>query len=136
MTSRVEEYLFKPIILLHFHPFRYSLLTMELGDNPSLHKADQWRRLLEIAPIILWDAWKTDDDSIPNSPPGPIPSNSSRTIQQSRDRYSLYTAALLLRVAVQMLGTRQVLFSTVIRRRTGARLASSMVMQAREQQKC
>ncbi|EPQ59179.1 hypothetical protein GLOTRDRAFT_54945, partial [Gloeophyllum trabeum ATCC 11539] len=76
-------------------PSHVTRLPKNLGENQSLKKADEWRRLLHITPVLLWWAWKDGADEIPNSEP-PLPSNTKSKPTHSRNRRSLYSAILKL----------------------------------------
>lgn len=78
-----------------------------MGSNQSLKKADEWRRLLTITPILLWWSWKNDDDEILNVPP-PIPPNATQIPEHSRNPSLIYSAVLLLCVAVRILASREI----------------------------
>jgi len=79
----------------------------KLGENQSLKKADEWRRLLTIMPVLLWYAWHNCDGKIPDSAP-PIVPNEKITKRHSQNRKKLYEAALLLCAAVRLLATRTI----------------------------
>ena len=53
-----------------------------MGENQSLKKADEWRRLLTITPVLLWWCWKGENDEIPDAAP-PISSNEKITMTHS-----------------------------------------------------
>lgn len=78
-----------------------------MGENQSLKKADEWRRLLTITPILLWYAWRDENDMIPDSAP-PVSPNETIKTTHSRNRRRLYSAALLLCVGVRLLATRTI----------------------------
>ncbi|KZT25039.1 hypothetical protein NEOLEDRAFT_1156520 [Neolentinus lepideus HHB14362 ss-1] len=65
-------------------PSHVTRLPKNLGENQSLKKADEWRRLLHITPILLWWTWKDSSDQIPNRAP-PLPSNVKRKPTHSRN---------------------------------------------------
>lgn len=87
----------------------------KLGENQSLKKADEWRRLLTITPVLLWFAWQDRDGKIPDSAP-PLAPNEKITKTHSRNRRKLYEVALLLCAAVRLLATRTI---TLRQARTG-----------------
>lgn len=78
-----------------------------MGENQSLKKADEWRRLLTVAPIVLWYCWREDDDHIPDTE-YPLSGNESVKTTHSRRRKSLYDAILLLCSAVRLLATKTI----------------------------
>lgn len=79
----------------------------QLGENQSLKKADEWRRLLVVTPVILWFSWKDDNGKIPDSEP-PVSANENITTTHSRNRKSLYDVILLLCVGVRKLSTKRI----------------------------
>lgn len=83
------------------------ILLVQLGENQSLKKADEWRRLLTVTPVVLWYAWRDADDSIPDTEPAVSP-NENITTTHSRKRLSLYSPILFLCVSVRLLATKQV----------------------------
>lgn len=83
------------------------MFVSQLGENQSLKKADEWRRLLVVTPIVLWFAWKGDNGEIPDSEP-PVSSNEKITTSHSRNRKALYDVILLLCVGVRMLSTKKI----------------------------
>jgi hypothetical protein len=72
-----------------------------------LKKADEWRRLLTVTPVILWYTWKGDDDEIPDTEPG-VSANEKIATTHSRKRKSLYDAILLLCAAIRLLSTKNI----------------------------
>jgi hypothetical protein len=78
----------------------------QLGENQSLKKADEWRRLLTITPVILWWAWRDANDEIPDTEP-PLPPNTVAP-DFSRNRRSLYQAILFLCTGVRILASRTI----------------------------
>ena len=76
--------------------------------NQSLKKADEWRRLLTVAPIVLWWAWKNEhDDDIPDTEPDVL-ANEVISTKHSRKRKSLYDVILLLCAGVRLLSTKTI----------------------------
>ncbi|KZT29817.1 hypothetical protein NEOLEDRAFT_1055472 [Neolentinus lepideus HHB14362 ss-1] len=96
-------------------------LASSLGENQSLKKADEWRRLLHITPVLLWWSWKDSSDKIPDTEP-PLPSNIRRKPTHSRNRRSLYSAVLKLCAAVRIFASRTISMSQ-------ARLAQDFLVQ-------
>ncbi|KAF9060780.1 hypothetical protein BDP27DRAFT_1385475 [Rhodocollybia butyracea] len=91
-------------------PTHITRLPKNLGQKQSLKKADKWRRLLTVTPIILWCAWRNPNDTIPDTEP-PVLSNEQIKTTHSRRRLSLYNAVLYLCVAVQLLSTKKISMS-------------------------
>ena len=89
------------------HPL-YLFLTriLELGENQSLKKAEQWRHLSIVSPVGLWVAWRNPWDIIPDEEL-PLPPNAKFTGKHSHNPAQLYDAALLLDVAASVLGSRE-----------------------------
>lgn len=81
--------------------------VFKLGENQSLKKADKWRRLLSIIPVLLWWSWKDDDNQIPDSTP-PLPPNPKAIPEHSRNYLSLYNAILLLCAGIRILASRTI----------------------------
>ncbi|KAL6308961.1 hypothetical protein BKA93DRAFT_821803 [Sparassis latifolia] len=86
------------------------LPALQLGENQSLKKADEWRRLLTITPVLLWVCWKDEHDRIPNIEPT-IPPNAKTRPTHSRNCKALYFAILLLCAGVCMLVSRKISMS-------------------------
>ncbi|KAE9397322.1 hypothetical protein BT96DRAFT_941038 [Gymnopus androsaceus JB14] len=53
--------------------WRLSRQTAQLGENQSLKKADEWRCLLIVTPVLLWIAWRDPNDTIPDTEPAVSP---------------------------------------------------------------
>jgi len=75
-----------------------------------LKKADEWRRLLTVTPVILWFAWRDQLDNIPDTEPEVSP-NESITTAHSRKRKTLYDIILLLCAGVRLLSTKNITMS-------------------------
>ncbi|KAM6493648.1 hypothetical protein JOM56_010009 [Amanita muscaria] len=88
-------------------PSHITRLPKNLGQNQSLKKADEWRRLLTVSPIILWHVWKDQHDTIPDTEPPSAP-NEKLTSHHSRKRKSMYDTVLLLCCAVRLLSNRRI----------------------------
>ncbi|KAH9948903.1 hypothetical protein B0H21DRAFT_689267 [Amylocystis lapponica] len=88
-------------------PSHVTRLPKNLGENQSLKKADEWRRLMTITPVVLWAAWKDADDSIPDTAP-PIPPNAKNRPVHVRKCRTLYNAVLLLCAGVRILASRKI----------------------------
>ncbi|KAF8803058.1 hypothetical protein BYT27DRAFT_7110771 [Phlegmacium glaucopus] len=88
-------------------PSHITRLPKNLGENQSLKKADEWRRLLTITPVLLWFVWRSQDDTIPNSEPR-LSGNEKITTTHSRNPQKLYNAVLLLCAGVRLLATRTI----------------------------
>ncbi|KAH9921364.1 hypothetical protein B0H21DRAFT_701660 [Amylocystis lapponica] len=88
-------------------PSHVTRLPKNLGENQSLKKADEWRRLLTITPIVLWASWKDQNDEIPDIEP-PIPPNAKHNPEHSRNCRALYSAILLLCAGVRILASRKI----------------------------
>jgi hypothetical protein len=81
-------------------------LPLQLGENQSLKKADEWRRLMNIAPVVLWEVWHDENDEIPNAEP-PLPPSTARVILHSRNTSQLFQAALFLCCAIRILACKK-----------------------------
>ncbi|KAG2757569.1 hypothetical protein P692DRAFT_20711205 [Suillus brevipes Sb2] len=97
---------FEDIINAVRWPSHVTRLPKNLGENQSLKKADEWRRLLTITPVILWWAWRDANDEIPDTEP-PLPPNTVAP-DFSRNRRSLYQAILFLCTGVRILASRTI----------------------------
>ncbi|KZT22551.1 hypothetical protein NEOLEDRAFT_1157685 [Neolentinus lepideus HHB14362 ss-1] len=75
---------FEDLVNSVWWPSHVMRLPKNLGENQSLKKADEWRQLLHITPILLWWTWKDSSDQIPNRAP-PLPSNVKHKPTQSRN---------------------------------------------------
>ena len=82
-------------------------MILQLGENQSLKKADEWRRLLAVIPVVLWWAWHDENDEIPLGEP-PIPHNAKYNPAHSRNYRSLYSALLKLCAGVRILASRMI----------------------------
>ncbi|KAJ3911125.1 hypothetical protein F5877DRAFT_20391, partial [Lentinula edodes] len=102
-----SKHRFEDIINSVRWPTHITRLPKNLGESQSLKKADEWRRLLTVTPIILWYAWRDNDDSIPDTEP-PVSSNEKITTTHSRKRLSLYNTVLYPCVAVRLLSTKRI----------------------------
>ncbi|KAG1774897.1 hypothetical protein EV702DRAFT_1237500 [Suillus placidus] len=90
-------------------PSHITRLPKNLGENQSLKKSDEWRRLLTVTPVVLWWSWRDENDEIPDKEP-PLPPN---TVQPdfSRNCRSLYQTILLLCTGVCILSSRTISMS-------------------------
>ncbi|EJD36235.1 hypothetical protein AURDEDRAFT_74418 [Auricularia subglabra TFB-10046 SS5] len=88
-------------------PSHVGRLPGNLVDNHSLKKADQYRRLLTVSPILLWEAWKDENDEIAESPPA-LPSRHKYTGQPDRQPRIFYNAGLTLAVAARFLAAHKI----------------------------
>ncbi|GBE87684.1 hypothetical protein SCP_1103610 [Sparassis crispa] len=91
-------------------PSHVTRLPKNLGENQSLKKADKWRRLLTIMPILLWVCWKDEHDRIPNVTP-PIPPNAKTRPTHSRNCKSIYFTILLLCAGICILASCKISMS-------------------------
>lgn len=78
-----------------------------MGENQSLKKADEWRRLITVTPVLLWVTWRNDLDIIPDSA---LPTSPAEKITTtcSQNRRSLYNAILLLCASVRLFATHKI----------------------------
>lgn len=81
--------------------------AIQMGENQSLKKADEWRHLLHITPVPLWLCWREEDDSILDLAP-PMPPNARNTPKHSRKLRSIYDALLLLCASVHILSAKEI----------------------------
>ncbi|TFK59244.1 hypothetical protein BDN72DRAFT_946510 [Pluteus cervinus] len=93
-------------------PSHITRLPKNLGENQSLKKADEWRNLLTVAPVVLWCTWKDLDDEIPPSSP-PIPANATSKPTHNREYRKIYTAMLKLCAGVRILSSRRISMAEV-----------------------
>ncbi|KII92119.1 hypothetical protein PLICRDRAFT_461608 [Plicaturopsis crispa FD-325 SS-3] len=106
--SSSEKQHFEDIINAVRWPSHITRLPKNLGENQSLKKADEWRRLLAITPVILWHTWtRGPHDAIPLGAP-PIPANAARNPGHSRNYRAIYSAILLLCTGVRILASRKI----------------------------
>ncbi|KZV89382.1 hypothetical protein EXIGLDRAFT_771823 [Exidia glandulosa HHB12029] len=96
-------------------PGHIGRLPKNLGENQSLQKADQWRRLLTVLPVGLFVAWADENDEIPLGAP-PVPPNAKRTVSFTRDLSQTYSSLLSLAVAGRILPSHAI---SVAQGRTG-----------------
>ena len=85
-------------------------LCTQLGENQSLKKADEWRRLLTVTPVVLWSTWKDENDNIPDTEP-PLSANEKISTKHCRKRKTLYDAVLSLCAAIRLLSTKKISMS-------------------------
>ncbi|KAF8968602.1 hypothetical protein BDZ97DRAFT_1916035 [Flammula alnicola] len=76
-------------------------------------KADEWRRLLTVTPVVLWCSWRDETDAIPNAEPPVSPGEKIHT-KHSRNMRSLYDAALLLCAGVRLLSMKTITMAQAI----------------------
>ncbi|THV04206.1 hypothetical protein K435DRAFT_649850 [Dendrothele bispora CBS 962.96] len=88
-------------------PSHITRLPKNLGENQSLKKADEWRRLITVTPVLLWLAWREHNDIIPDTEP-PLAPNETIKTNHSRKRKSLYDVIILLCVAIRFLSTKKI----------------------------
>lgn len=77
-----------------------------------MKKADKWRRLIAIAPVILWVSWRDEDDQLLHGMP-PIPANAANRPEHDRSYQSIYRAALQLATSVRILASCKISMSQV-----------------------
>lgn len=75
---------------------------MELNNDHSLPKADQWRNLSHILPFVLWICWRDPSGNIRSVAPS-IPSNAKSRPAWKRDVRVIYKLSLYLSVAERIL---------------------------------
>ncbi|KII86134.1 hypothetical protein PLICRDRAFT_115269 [Plicaturopsis crispa FD-325 SS-3] len=103
-----EQQRFEKIVNAIKWPSHITRLPKNLGTNQSLKKADEWRRLLTVTPVILWFTWsRGHGDAIPPGAP-PIPQGATRNPSHSREYRKIYSAILLLCAGVRILASRQI----------------------------
>jgi hypothetical protein len=83
------------------------LSILQLGENQSLKKADEWCQLLTVTPVVLWWAWKGPNGTIPDTEFPAMPNEKINTIH-SRKPKALYDAILLLCAAICLLSTKKI----------------------------
>ncbi|THU83343.1 hypothetical protein K435DRAFT_971601 [Dendrothele bispora CBS 962.96] len=88
-------------------PSHITRLPKNLGENQSLKKADEWRRLLTVTPVVLWMSWRDEQDKIPDTEPSLAPNETIKT-KHSRKRKSLYNVILMLCAGVRLLSTKTI----------------------------
>ena len=101
-------YLIDLCILCQFSYF------LKLDDDHALPKADQWRRLANILPFVLWICWRDHTGKIRSSAP-PIPANAKARPVFKRDLYRIYKLALYLSVSKRILASRSISIEDVDR---------------------
>ena len=80
---------------------------LQLGENQSLKKADEWCCLMSTAPVLLWEVWRGTTNEIPDTEP-PMPPNSKRVIKHSHSPLKIYQAALYLCCAIRILACKTI----------------------------
>ncbi|KAL0564444.1 hypothetical protein V5O48_017603 [Marasmius crinis-equi] len=89
-------------------PSHITRVPKNLGENQSLKKADEWRNLLTVTPVILWLSWRNlNNNNIPDTEPPVAPSEVIKA-KHSRKRKSLYDIILMLCAGVQILSMRKI----------------------------
>jgi hypothetical protein len=83
----------------------------------STKKADEWRRLLTILPVVLWFVWRDNLDKIPAGAPR-VPTDAKQKPTFVRCRKKLYDALLLLCTASSLLSCWNVALSSLHRGQT------------------
>lgn len=62
---------------------------------------------MSIAPVLLWEVWRDQDDDVPNQEPA-LPPSASRVIGHSRNTSKLLHAALFLCCAIRILACKKI----------------------------
>ncbi|KAF6762530.1 hypothetical protein DFP72DRAFT_987053 [Ephemerocybe angulata] len=88
-------------------PSHITCLLKNLGHNQSVKKADEWRQLITVAPVILWMTWRDADNSIPDTEPQLAP-NKKISTTHTQKQCSLYEVILYLCAAVWMLSMKTI----------------------------
>ncbi|KAF5384411.1 hypothetical protein D9615_003304 [Tricholomella constricta] len=88
-------------------PSHITRLPKNLGENQSLKKADEWRVLIAITPVILWWTWRDANDQLPPGEP-PVPPNAANPPQHQRTYQAIYAASLKLATGVRVLASRTI----------------------------
>ncbi|KAF8119204.1 hypothetical protein EV363DRAFT_1400949 [Boletus edulis] len=82
-------------------------LPRNLNDDHALPKADQWRRLSNILPFVLWICWRDQAGSIRSTPPTiPVTVKTRPTFQ--RDIQLVYKLSLYLAVSERILAGKSI----------------------------
>ncbi|KAF8987453.1 hypothetical protein BDQ17DRAFT_1393527 [Cyathus striatus] len=98
---------FENIINRTIWPSGIECLPDNLAMNHSLQKADQWRRLCNIQPFILWLIWRApNSDNISSTAPDIPPRSIPPTFQCNVKK--IYHMALLLSVAEHILASQSI----------------------------
>lgn len=93
-------------------PCSITYILIQLGENHSLQKADEWRRYAAIQHVVLWLCWRDEDDEIPTTAP-PIPSRSTVPEGVDRHLHKFYRLALLISSACRVLAARAISMTDV-----------------------
>lgn len=80
-------------------------ICLQLGDDNSLPKADQWRRLSSIHPVVLWVCWKDQRSRIKKVAPT-VPANAKTQPKFRRNLPAIYNLVLYLSVAERILASK------------------------------
>ncbi|KAG1849039.1 hypothetical protein F4604DRAFT_1935131 [Suillus subluteus] len=89
-------------------------LPTNLSDDHSLPKADQWRRLSSILPVVLWVCWKDQRGRINKVAPN-IPANAKTQPKFKRNLPAIYNLVLYLSVAERILASKAISVNDVDR---------------------
>ncbi|KAG9118540.1 hypothetical protein FRC07_006898 [Ceratobasidium sp. 392] len=102
-------------------PSSVGRVPKNLSSSGSSKKADEWRRLVTILPVVLWFVWRDHLDNIPSGAPR-VPRDAKKPPKFQRCRQRIYDLVLYLCVAVSLLGTAVVTLEGVARGQTFLRL--------------
>ncbi|KIJ07324.1 hypothetical protein PAXINDRAFT_182502 [Paxillus involutus ATCC 200175] len=80
---------------------------LELGENHSLQKADQWRRFSAIMPVILWMSWRDENDNIRTDSPA-VPPNAKTPPDIDCRLNKMFELVLFLSTATRLLTSRSI----------------------------
>lgn len=80
-------------------------ICLQLGDDNSLPKEDQWRRLSSIHPVVLWVCWKDQRSRIKKVAPT-VPANAKTQPKFRRNLPAIYNLVLYLSVAERILASK------------------------------
>ncbi|KAG2029484.1 hypothetical protein BDR03DRAFT_1018321 [Suillus americanus] len=86
---------------------RNDVARTELGDDHSLPKADQWRRLSSILPVVLWVCWKDQHGWIKKVAPT-VPANAKTQPKFKGNLPAIYNLVLYMSVAKCILASKAI----------------------------
>ncbi|KAF9226427.1 hypothetical protein BS17DRAFT_765413 [Gyrodon lividus] len=92
-------------------PSHITRLPKNLGENQTLKKANEWRCILTIMPVLLWWSWRDVRDLVPNEDP-PLPPN-MQPPNSSQNCCAIYDTVLLLCVGVWILASCKISMAQV-----------------------
>ncbi|KDQ09801.1 hypothetical protein BOTBODRAFT_97245, partial [Botryobasidium botryosum FD-172 SS1] len=111
MLSKAQRNIYEEFMESVEWPSSIGRLPKNLADNPKLKKADEWRRVAAIWPVVFFVMWRTNDDDI-SATAASIPANAKSRPTFTRSNIQIYQALLRLCAAARILSSRAISVDT------------------------